>query len=84
MKLMINDRPRNVPRLSGFGRVNPDRLRPAAITGIETTKLAAGPAKAISNSTFRLGTGSFNLMNAPKVPISVGAGMKWGSVALIR
>src|SRR5215472_15522722 len=50
-------------------------------TGMATTNPAMGPAMPISNRSRRLRMGERMRMNAPRVPIKVGAGMKNGQVA---
>ena len=49
-----------------------------------TTNPAIGPAIPMSNSAARDRMGALIRITAPKVPISVGAGMKKGSVARTR
>ena len=54
---------------------------PQNSTGIATRNPAIGPAMPMSNSACRERIGDLMRMTAPNVPISVGAGMKYGSVA---
>ena len=61
-----------------------DRDRPTTSAGRARTKLASGPAAPISNSWCLRVMGDLILMNAPRVPIRVGAGTKYGRVASIR
>ena len=63
----------------GFEKVNAK-----ANTTTATTNPAIGPAMPMSNSAARERMGERMRMNAPNVPISVGAGMKKGSVAQTR
>ena len=55
--------------------------RPANMVGTATTKPAMGPAMPISKRAARDSMKPPMRMNAPRVPISVGAGMKKGRVA---
>jgi len=60
-----------------------DRERPMSRTGIVTHIPARGPAAPTSNRIRRSIIGDFILINAPKVPINEGAGMKYGKVTSI-
>ncbi len=54
---------------------------PIISTGIVTIIPAIGPLTPRSKRAFLSGIADFTLMTAPKVPIKVGAGIKYGSVA---
>ena len=58
-----------------------EKGRAMSRTAIATTNPAIGPAMPMSNSCARERMGERMRMNAPKVPISVGAGIKNGRVA---
>src|SRR3990167_386504 len=70
-----------VPEGSSVATVTSESFNPIIITGIAIIKPARGPAIPISSRTFLLGRGDLILINAPKVPKKVGAGIKYGSVA---
>ncbi len=58
-----------------------DISNPRNRAGIVTMNPAIGPAAPISRSARLLTMGDFILMKAPKVPMNVGAGIKYGKVA---
>ena len=61
-----------------------ESINPMNIAGTAKKNPAIGPAIPISNKARREGMGDLILMNAPRVPINVGAGTKKGSVAYTR
>ena len=61
-----------------------DSINPTNIAGTAKTNPAIGPAIPMSNNACRERIGDLIRMNAPMVPISVGAGTKKGSVAYTR
>jgi hypothetical protein len=60
-----------------------DRARPAINAGRARMNPVKGPATPISKSSFLRVMGDLIRIKAPRVPMRVGAGMKYGSVALI-
>ena len=69
---------RDLPDLRGIGFEN-GKANINTVTA--TTNPAIGPAIPISKSAARERIGERMRMNAPSVPINVGAGMKKGNVA---
>ena len=59
-----------------------ERYIPIMRTGIVTIIPAIGPLYPRSKREFLLGIGDLTLITAPNVPINVGAGTKYGKVAL--
>ena len=70
-----------MPNSDASAGIGLDSANPQSSTGSATRKPAIGPAMPISNSALRERMGDLMRISAPKVPISVGAGMKYGSVA---
>jgi len=75
--------PKTMDSSLGSAGTTLDRDRPMNRAGRARMKPVSGPAAPMSNSCCFLVMGDLILMNAPNVPIRVGAGMKNGRVASI-